>query len=108
MKYSLRFNYNGSTIPVQFELKKNNNPNDNNIYVVATIKKDAITALKPTNVAPRTPASSSISIEDLIGLVNGLRFCKSKIRPYQNCSLFTVHCSFLIIHYKLCIVHCAL
>lgn len=65
------FNYNGKTIPVQFELKKNNNPDDNSVYVVATIKKDAIMALEPAIATPRTPASSTISIKDLIGNVNG-------------------------------------
>ena len=69
--WATELNYNGQTIPVQFELKQNNNPNENSVYVVATIKKDAITAWEPANATPQAPAPYEISIEELIGDVNG-------------------------------------
>jgi hypothetical protein len=59
------FRYNESVIPVQFELKQNVNADENSIYVVATIKKDAITVLETANAASRATAPSSTSLVPL-------------------------------------------
>ena len=63
------YRHNGDTVPVQFEVKRNSKQDDNTLYVVATIKKDAIKVLEPASATPRATAPFSISIEDLIGNV---------------------------------------
>lgn len=63
------FTYKDEIIPVQFELKKNANPEDNSVYVVATIEKDALITGKRDNSHLPTTASSNINIADLISYV---------------------------------------
>lgn len=64
------FKYNDQVIPVQFEIRVNNNDKHNSLYVVATIKEDAITSGKSAKSGSPVLASSTISIQDAIKKIN--------------------------------------
>ena len=59
------FTYNDAVVPVQFELKKLAG-NENKIYVVATIKDDALITARSTTRADSTATTSSFSDDALI------------------------------------------
>jgi len=64
------FSYNGKIIPVKFDLKEiKSDKTHRKLYIVATIK-DAIVATTPQKSSFVTPASYTISIEDIIQNVN--------------------------------------
>ena len=59
------FTYNDAVVPVQFELKKLAG-NENKIYVVATIKDDALITARSTTRADSTATTSSFSDDGII------------------------------------------
>lgn len=59
------FTYNDTVVPVQFELKKLAG-NENKIYVVATIKDDALITARSTTRADSTATTSSFSDDGII------------------------------------------
>ena len=66
------FKYGNSIIPVEFEIKHYESSMDNGLYVVATMRKDAVKTAGPSakNGMPAARASLNISIEQLIDYVN--------------------------------------
>lgn len=64
------FEFGNQIIPVKFEIKENEINEEGKLYIVATINKDAILTNAPQMSGTPAPASSEISIEDIIQKVN--------------------------------------
>ncbi|MBR5109538.1 MAG: hypothetical protein IK099_05025 [Clostridia bacterium] len=65
------FSYNNQILPVQFEIRVNDNDQHNSLFVVATIKEDAITSGKSANSGSPVLTSSIYTLQEIISNVKG-------------------------------------